>query len=73
MDNPAFELLPRACDAPPQGRFSGSAGTLAEAAGGAIMAGGPTRCSCTFSTIPREFGDFFTVAERICECRSTLP
>ena len=49
MDNPAFKLLPRACCAPPHGRPPRPAGTLAEAAGGAIMAGGPTRCSRTFS------------------------
>jgi RNA polymerase sigma factor (sigma-70 family) len=52
MDNPAFKLLPRVHGAPLQGRFGGHPSTRAEASGGAIMAGGPTRYPRTSSTPP---------------------
>ena len=63
MDNPAFELLPRACGAPSQGRFSEQAGTSAEAAGGEITAGGPSRCIVTFSPSPESL----TISSRLAD------
>jgi len=63
MDNPALKLLPRACGAPSQGRFSEQAGTSAEAAGGEITAGGPSRCTRTFSPSPESS----TISSRLAD------